>query len=168
MYAVPFFNAESLTTDVMSNEQANSIEQAVWPWRDPLAKDKAGPAARRWRAVIQAGVVAGVASLFLFYGRHYGFSLFLYVLSAIILLSGLFVPSVFNLFEQFGRRLGIWVSTGITWLLLVPFFYLCVLPGRLILILLGKDPMCRCWERGRQSYWVDRKPAPPQFYTRQY
>ena len=152
----------------MSHEQANSVEQVVWPWRNPSAKAKAGPAARRWRAVIQAGVVAGVASLLLFCGRHYWFSLFLYVLGAIILLSGLFIPSVFTLFEQFGRWLGKWVGAGITWLLLVPFFYLCFLPGRLILILRGKDPLCRRWERGRESYWVDRKPAPPQFYTRQY
>lgn len=151
----------------MSQERAGSVGKAVWPWRQPVAPAPAAPAAR-WRAVIQAAVIAGVATLLWFWGRHSGFSLFLYVLAAAVLGSGLFFPPAFSLLERFGRWLGRGVGLGLTWLLLAPFFYLCMVPGRLLLALLGKDPMCRRWERGRESYWADRKPADPKFYTRQY
>ncbi len=153
---------------MMSHEASLRAAQAVWPWRHPAAPAPARPAARRWRAVLQAAAIAGVATLLWFWGRHPGFSLFLYALGAVVLISGLFVPFVFNRFEQFGRRLGQWAGVGLTWLLLAPFFYLCIFPGRLILLLLGKDPMCRRREPGRDSYWTERKPADPKFYTRQY
>jgi len=152
----------------MSQESAINVARVVWPWRTAAIKPGAGRLSHRWRAVIQAALIAAVASLFRFIGHRYGISLFLYCLSAAVLISGLFIPPVFNAFEQAGRWLGKWVGVGLTWLLLIPFYYLCVFPGRLVLLLLGKDPMCRRWERQRDSYWMDRKPAAPEFYTRQY
>ncbi len=152
----------------MQPNQANPVERTVWPWRDPVGKAGPRPAARRWRAALQAAVIAAVASLFRFVGHHSGFSLVLYVLATLVLLSGLFAPSLFDRFERFGRWLGRGVGMGVTWLLLAPFFYLCMAPGRLLLAVLGKDPMCRRREPGRASYWTERKAANPDFYTRQY
>jgi len=127
-----------------------------------------GRTTRRWRAVIQSMVIAGVATVMTLVWRHYTFGLLLYGLSALVLISGLFIPPVFNALDQFGRWLAKGVGIGLTWLLLTPFYFLCMWPGRLILLLIGRDPMQRRWQRQQDSYWTDRKPTDPRSYTRQY
>lgn len=172
VYAFGIFQDDHHSPEVQHeavNQSFDSrVSQAVWPWRTPGGASKGRRMPRPWRAALQAAVIAGVASLFYFYGRRAGLGLFLYGLSAVVLIGGLFIPPVFNAFETAGRWLGQAVGAGLTWLLLAPFYYLCVFPGRLVLLLLGKDPLCRRWDRRRDSYWVDRKPAPTRFYTRQY
>ncbi|MBU4201430.1 MAG: hypothetical protein KKG09_00010 [Verrucomicrobia bacterium] len=152
----------------MNQKSGIRVSQTVWPWRFPAAISKVGRIPRPWRAVIQAAIIAAVATCFLVIGHRYGIGLFLYGLSVVVLISGLFIPAVFHGIEKVGVWLGQGAGIGLTWLLLTPFYYLCVFPGRLVLIVLGKDPMCRRWDRRRDSYWIDRKSSDPKFYTRQY
>jgi len=128
----------------------------------------AGRTTRRWRAVIQSLVIAGIATVLILVFHHYTFGLILYSLSAVVLISGLFIPPVFKALDQFGRWLAKGVGIGLTWLLLTPFYFLCMLPGRLILLMIGRDPMQRRWKRHQDSYWTNRKPTDPRSYTRQY
>ena len=69
----------------------------------------------------------------------------------------LFVPPAFAAIEGFGKKLGVWVGTGLTYLLLVPFFYLVFVPGRLVLALMGKDPMQREFPTKEASCWSPRR-----------
>ncbi|NIP18141.1 MAG: hypothetical protein GWM87_08275, partial [Xanthomonadales bacterium] len=62
--------------------------------------------------------------------HHVLMSKVIVALAALVLISGLFLPRVFNAIERGGRRLGFWVGTGLTWILLVPFFYVVFVPGR--------------------------------------
>lgn len=133
-----------------------------------MAAVSTGRTTRRWRAVIQSLVIAGVATVLTLVFHHYIFGLTLYCLSAVFLISGLFIPPVFNALDKLGRWLAKVVSIGLTWLLLTPFYFLCMFPGRLILLMIGRDPMQRRWEHHRDSYWTDRKPTDPSSYTRQY
>jgi phosphatidylserine synthase len=151
----------------MNQEQAIRVSQAVWPWQAPAAA-KARGLPRPWRAALQAALVAVIATLFLLLGHKTGVAICLYGVSAVLLLSGLFVPAVFKRFEQFAAWAGLGAGLALTWLLLTLFFFLCVFPGRLLLLALGKDPMRRRWERQKESYWTELKPAPPGGYTRQY
>lgn len=58
---------------------------------------------------------------------------------------------------------------GITFLLLVPFFYLVFVPGRLLLALSGRDPLNRRFPSDEPSYWVKRAPGiSPAHYKKQY
>lgn len=150
------------------NKSASQVSAVVWPWRTPAAESGANHHSRRWRAVIQSVVVGVVATLMVMVFNHVRFGLFLYIISAVVLISGLFIPSLFKMFERFGQMLAHWAGTGLTWLLLTIFFCLCVIPGRLILMLTGKDPMRRQREVSRESYWIARKPADTTSYTRQY
>jgi len=148
-----------------------SVAQATWPWRDPittsLTKSRSGGHKRR--AIIQAAIMAIVATLLTMVGHKIWLGLAIYSLSAVVIISGFLIPSLFRVLERAGQWLGRMVGIGITWLMLMPFFYLCFAPTRLILKLMGKDPMHRRFERNRSSYWVDHKPpATPQPYTRQY
>ncbi len=46
------------------------------------------------------------------------------------------------------------VGTLLTVGLLAPFFYLCMFPGRIILLLTGKDPLHRKLDASEKSYWT--------------
>lgn len=98
---------------------------------------------------VAAGVLAGIAAL--------------------MFISGFFIPALFARIEQLGRTFGKWVGVAITWVLLVPVFYLVFVPGRLILMLRGIDPMCRKFPTDAPTYWVPRKPvADTAEYKRQF
>jgi hypothetical protein len=112
-----------------------------------------------------------IASLLviLFKLDHLWLALFLYLLGMVVLIGGYFIPPLFNAFEKFGKMLGRSVGAGMTYALLVPFFYLCFLPGRLILNARGKDPMRRRWNPESKTYWIDKpKDEDAGRYTRQY
>ena len=113
--------------------------------------------------------MAAVATLMTLVWHKIWLGLAIYSMSAVVIISGFLIPPLFRALERAGQWLGRMVGTGITWLMLVPFFYLCFAPARLVLALMGKDPMHRRFERTRSSYWVDHKPpTTPQPYTRQY
>lgn len=150
----------------MNSEQR--VAQVVWPWRTP-SQTPAG-VRTRWRRVLLQGIVTAAVATFLTWrlGR-YRLGLFLYCFSAVILICGFLAPKAFDILERMGRKLAHAVALALTWLLLLPFFYLCFAPAHLILKLMGKDPMQRHFDRTRSSYWVDHTPPiAPQPYTRQY
>lgn len=155
----------------MNLKSMPSVAQTTWPWRDQIA----GPVStsrrggRKRRAVIQAVIMAAVATLMTMVWHKIRLGLAIYCLSAVVVISGFLIPPLFFALERGGQWLGRMVGLGITWLMLMPFFYLCFAPARLILKLRGKDPMQRRFERNLNSYWVDHKPPTgPQPYTRQY
>ena len=145
------------------------VHSAVWPWRNPPAGARpAGPVAPARSAVLlQVLVMAAVGGIL--YRWHPAGSLAVWILAAVVLVSGFFVPNVFRALEHAGRRLGQWIGTALTWLLLAPFFYLCFVPARLLLRLRGKDPLQRRFPGREASYWTPRKPvADPAQYRRQF
>ena len=110
----------------------------------------------RKRAVIQFIVMACIASFLLFI-HHTVLAVIVYSLSALNLIGGLFIPPLFLLFDRFGKFLAVVFGKVLTWVLLVPFFYLCFVPGRLIMLILGKDPMKRKLDPDAETYWMDKK-----------
>ncbi len=61
------------------------------------------------------------------------------------------------------------VGRFLTVVLLVPFFYLCMFPGRIILLLTGKDPMNRKLDASEKSYWTPiAKTSSREQYRRQF
>lgn len=150
------------------NKSVSQVSSVVWPWRTPAAPSGGNHLSLRWRAVIQCVVIGAVATLMVMVFHHVRFGLFLYFLGFVVLISGLFIPPVFKLFERFGQALAQWVGIGLTWFLLTIFFCLCVVPGRLILLIIGNDPMRRQKEVSRESYWIVHKPTDKTLYTKQY
>jgi CBS domain containing-hemolysin-like protein len=119
--------------------------------------------------LIQCVITAVIATLLTWWLGHYRLGLFLYFVSAIIAVCGFLLPKAFAALERTGQKLAHVVGVILTWLLLMPFFYLCFAPARLILKLSGKDPMARRYKRDCPSYWEDHKPpTASQSYTRQY
>ena len=108
--------------------------------------------------LLQASIPAVVGAVFFFKGKPVAAGI-LWSIGALLLVSGFLIPSLFAKIEQAGRWFGKGVGTAITWLLLVPMFYLVFVPGRLILRIRGIDPMCRKFPTDAPTYWVPRKPV---------
>jgi len=89
-------------------------------------------------------------------------------LACLLLLLGLCVQPAFLAVERFGLRLGRIAAVGMTWLLLVPFYYLCFVPGRIVMRLAGQDPLDRRFPAGRATSWVPHRPAEAGRYRKQY
>jgi hypothetical protein len=115
--------------------------------------------ARPLRALVQSMVMLVIALLLFFWLHHELFAKVVITLAGVVLISGLAVPPVFHAIERFGQWLGLIVARGLTWILLVPFFYLCFATGAFILKLRGKDPMCRECPSRKETYWVPRPPV---------
>jgi hypothetical protein len=145
--------------------------KAIWPWREaasrqPQASQQHGNV--KGRAILQTSIMAIVAGIF-FYRRHPVPGVILACLAGLVLIGGCFIPSFFLAFEKAGRKFGQWVATGVTWLLLVPFYYLCFVPGRIAILLTGKDPLNRQFPSKATTFWVPRPPVKdPSQYGKQF
>ena len=139
----------------------NTVSSVVWPWREKdaakSAPHKTGPAAST--VLLQAGIMAVIGALVYWKLDKHGMGLAVWILAAIVLVSGFFIPPVFKAIERFGQALGRWVGALLTWGLLVPFYYLFFLPANLLMKIRGKDPLCRRFPSNEPTYWTPRKPV---------
>jgi hypothetical protein len=133
--------------------------ETVWPWKTRAAEGSAAPSGRpAWvRGGIQALITAGIGFVLYRYAGHAGMAYAVWTIALVVAVSSICIHRVFAAIEGFGRRLGVWVGTGLTWGLLVPFFYLVFVPGRLVMALLGKDPMKREFPAKEASCWSPRR-----------
>lgn len=133
----------------------NKVSSVVWPWREKLA-GKPGPknAGPSWIAVVIQVAVLFILGL-LSYRKHPILGNTLWGLALLMIV----FPPVFATLQRFGKQLGKWVGAILTWGLLVPFFYLCFVPMRLIQMLGGRDPLHRKFPTDEPTYWIPRKPV---------
>lgn len=111
-------------------------------------------------------VLAGALVFFVFGHRVVGGVI--WFLACLLLFGFFFSPSIVKGFERFGAWLGRFVGTALTYILLVPMFYIVFSFGRLIITILGRDPMARKWLPEATSYWDDRPAPTTSHFKRQY
>ncbi len=149
----------------------SSVQETVWNWRDSAGpgKGKSEASSLRRQAVIQA-VVMGVIGFVLYqWIGHHLFARIVWGLAGIILVLGLVAPAAYRPIHRFGQWLGRAVGALLTWVLLIPLYYLVFSPGALLLRLQGRDPMHRRMRDRRYTCWIPRnRPATPETYNRQF
>jgi hypothetical protein len=127
---------------------------AIWSWEERPGTphgETAGSARRR--GLLRAIVVLAMGGLlFAFWSRTLGTVVL--VVGGVIGFSALISPTglyagVEGLFVALGR----WTGRGLTWLLLVPLFYLFFLPFGLLLRRGRRDRLKRYLEQDAESYW---------------
>jgi len=142
----------------MSSNKSNTPVNK-WTWKavgtPPPVKV---PMSIKVKALIQAPVMGLVGYLIYRWTGHLIGPVIVWSLAGLLLIGGLFIPPIFHGFEKFGALLGKWIGLILNWGLLTPFFYLCFVPGRLILKLKGIDPMDREFPSNKTSFWIPRKP----------
>lgn len=153
----------------MAELDRKEIAVAIWPWREKSASAKEAAAVpKRQRVLLEALVMGGVAGLLILM-RKFWVAAVVGALAVFVLVAGLLVPRLYFDFKKAGNQLGRAVGIGLSWLLLIPVFYLGFTAGRLLLILARKDPLARRFPTREHTYWTPRKPiVGPEHYMRQY
>jgi hypothetical protein len=145
----------------------NKVSQAIWSWQGPQSEmQKAKPSLALSLVTLLIGCTVGLL-FFLF--EYPIMALFVFSISLLVFLSSRFFPAVYAVIEKVLQKLSYFVSSGLTWVLLLPFFYICFPLGRLVQKVKGKDPMQRNFDREAVSYWKTCKDKPSvDDYKRQF
>lgn len=153
-----------------TGDDVTRVAETVWPWRQAEQMD---PSVRgvshRGRAVIEACVAGVVGSCLLWgFGKKWAGGIVLGV-ATLVLVGGLWIPPLYRGFQRAGKWLAQVVGTGVTWLLLTPFFYLCFPIGRLLFFLGGKDLLGRRRSAAIKTYWSEySRQGGVERYRKQY
>lgn len=141
----------------MSEQRSGKAEAAlaIWNWRDPQPPGPPPtPAGRvRVRGSLQAAIVAAIAVLLLWLGlRTVG--LVMLGAAAIVLLAALASPrGLYAILDGMTRAIGRRIGRALTWLLLVPLFYLFFLPFGLLFRRGRRDRLKRSFDKDATTYW---------------
>lgn len=132
--------------------------------------DPGAPAThRRVRVLVQIAIMTLAGTIVFFLFGHRIIAGIIWFLACLLLFGFLFSPTIVSGFERFGAWLGQFVGTALTYILLVPMFYIVFTFGRLVITVLGRDPLQRKWRPEAPSYWEDRKTAfDKNHFKRQY
>jgi len=143
----------------MPGTSSRRVMKATWDWQGRQDATPTGsPGSHRHSALIQAVVMSLVAGILYFGFHHYLFARVIWALAGLILILGLFFPAAYRPIQAFGRWLGRVVGKALTYILLVPFFFLFFTPVALLLRLQKRDPLHRDYRNPRWTYWIARSP----------
>lgn len=148
-----------------------SVQETVWNWRDKSGQNAgtSEAAGLRRQAVIQAVVMGVIGFILLKWIGHPTFAKVVWGLAGVVLVLGLAAPRAYRPIHGFGQWLGRAIGALLTYVLLVPLYFLVFTPAALILRLQGRDPMQRQPRDRQYTCWVRRdRAATPESYTRQF
>jgi hypothetical protein len=133
------------------------VLQATWDWRARTGSAVVTAAENLRSSALLQGAVMGLVGAALHFGfHHFLFARIVWGLAVLVVFLGLFIPAAYRPLHAFGRWLGRVVGQGLTYLLLVPFFFLFFLPVAWILRLQGRDPLHRDFRDSQWTYWIAR------------
>jgi len=141
----------------MSEKKSRTLSEPAWKWRyqsNQPAVTRHGPGPGK--LIFQTIIAFGVAALLAFIFHRVVFAGIVAGIGTLILACGLFIPGLYAAFERLVGFFAFGVGQALTWLLLVPFYYLCFLPARMLLILARRDPMKRAWDSSATTYWDEK------------
>lgn len=151
--------------------QQNAVSSAVWRWTNPPGSSAKTESAAKFflKVGLQIAVMLAAAAVIGLHFGHKAAGLGLVVLAAYVLVTALFVRRAYDAFQRGVGMVARGVGVALTWILLVPFFYLTFVPGRAIMTLKGKDPLTRKFPSDEPTYWVAREPEEkPDHYRKQF
>lgn len=138
-----------------TNVRDQRVAAATWPWRDGAKRAAGGPG---WgRKAAGCGVPLLVAAFLMWRGRWTPAWIVAGIGCAYLAVS-LFAPVVARRIDAGLRRFGMWVGIGLTWLLLVPVFYVVFGGSAVLLRVISRRPLGLKFDASKQSYW--RIPEP--------
>jgi len=131
----------------------------VWNWRTGGAAGagdyRSAAAAARRQGAIGGAVGLAVAAALAWLVHRTGLAVAVAAVSLTVALLALAAPlTLYRRLRGALDRLGHWVGTAVTWLLMTLLFYLLFLPVGLILRAMGKLDFTRFADAGVDSYWT--------------
>ena len=145
-----------------------SVYEVIWPWRQGGRKTARKPPSKT-AALIQAVFMTGFAAFLALKLHHRIVPGILVTIAAVLVGTAFLYPPLYAAIRRGEKKLTHGTALALNWLLLVPFYYLCFVPGHLILLALRRDPMHRAFPSDEKTYWTPRPPVPGvEQYKRQY
>ena len=138
--------------------QQNAVSAEVWSWTKPPVPEVA-PTHSLWSRLIRWLIPLGIAALFYFGVWIFNSKLAACLIAAIttlIFLLSFASPAVYDKINSWIFKLAAGIGMAVTWILLVPFYYLVFPLGHLSARLRGKDALRRTYPCPQPSAWVDR------------
>lgn len=153
----------------MGSFMQNPVSAAIWPWASSVEGAEALPG-RPWAKLLISTVVGSGMATFALVRGHGTAASVIYCIVGVVVGSGLVYPPLYRRIERVFSRFALWVGTALTWILLVPFFFLVFPVGRVCLALKRRDPLNRACPTDEDSYWVAHRRAddPETRFRRQF
>ncbi len=155
----------------MDIEKQKQVMDIVWPWKK--AKESTliayvRPELKKLLLELLIPVSIGLILWFVFKEKK-TLAVVVFAISAYLFLTGLFVPSFHYAFKRFFQKFAAGVGVILTWVLLLPFFYIFFTVGRISQLILRKDPMKRACPTTADTYWIKHSATGDvASYSRQY
>ena len=144
------------------------VSETIWAWKTTKVVQDAY-LKRRKNAIIESLIAYVVAIVFELVLDKHAMAIAIFSIASIGLFGGLFMPSFYVGFKRVFIIIARAISIAVTWVLLLPFFYICFTFGRIIIQLQRKDPLQRGFDPAKSSYWSKRrKNTGMRSYRRQY
>jgi CDP-diglyceride synthetase len=138
-----------------NNFKQNRVSATVWPWLTPNEKGQFKRQALT-TALLMLAVSWAISGMF-YYWDHIKMSLLVLCVSSFVFFTSQCIPSLFYKIESVFQKLSYYIGLMITWVTLVPFYYLCFTTVHLLHLLRNVDPMTRKYIPESDSYWEDKK-----------
>ena len=141
--------------------------ELAWKW--PITgQNKEIKGLNTGHVLLQALIPAAMAAL-LFLRHHRVTGGIVLAVSVWMLVSGLLMPRAFLVVERGLKAFGRVVALGLTWVLLVVFFFLFFLPLSLFLRRQMRGLLALEFDKNQTTYWQDRLPVSnAEHFQRQY
>jgi hypothetical protein len=136
---------------------AESPGTDTWNWRARSAERARADRRSRLHGLLQGLFVVAVAVVLRFGLRRGTLADIAFVAGVLMLLAALFRPHLLVPLRRGGAALGRAVAVALTWLLLVPFFLVFIVPGGILLRLRGRDPLSRGALEAGTTGWIPRR-----------
>ena len=147
----------------------------VWPWREREAREEtrrvAAVRAARGRGLIQAAVGLAAAALFAFVFHKPRFAMVVVSIASIVGLSALISPlGIYGWITRGVEKLGYWIGTLLTWILMPLLFFFLFFPVGLFLRARKRLGITRGRDSRLASYWISttERKSTRESYDRQF
>ena len=151
-------------------KRKTNASRIIWNWRQEKGeKERQAQLAKdRLHGAIQGMIGLGVGVLvFLFWHRI--LSYFIFAIAGLVSSFALFSTAfLYQYVKKAVTFVSYWIGTAVTWLLLLPFYYLFFTPFHFLFRLGKKDTMERALDKDAATYWRDRAEPSEETYERQF
>lgn len=140
----------------MATFEQNQVSKVTWRWTHSDEQATAKPESKKHdkKVFISTPIALGIAYCVHRYSSHPKMAFVIAGIALFIAFSAFVLPTVYEAIDGFFQTFARWVGTGMTWILLVPFFFLFFVPGRILFKLSGKDSLRLNFLPKEDSYWI--------------
>jgi hypothetical protein len=141
-----------------SGDFRDTSSSVVWNWRNPTSAEPAAQShVSRRRGALQSLIGFSIATILFLLGHRILAFIGAGISTLTLLIALTFPRALYARWHDGVARLGSWVGAALSWVLLVPTYYLIFLPFGLLLRRGSRDSMERSLDPDADSYWKPRR-----------